>query len=520
MSGVLLRILGLSCLVIIAAFAGPGASLAAKPTWQQPMKVVIVRSSEKGCEPVCSEWIMAEGMIVPETVEVFTLAYERAMKRSSGRPLPVVLRSPGGNIFAALQIGYFIQFRRADVAIGTTVYKGCDPFASKCKQAPAEPGVYRGQLSINQSYCLSACPLILAAGARRIAPSGTTLGVHHWGLDEPAAKAQKVKPSKVDMAQWDKIVDNVMSDYLRKMGNSPGLIADMKKASFSSMYLLSAKRRSQLGLVTEAVSPNVLSRAKNCSSDPPAGNCVLSGNSDIYRQSLYATGVSADDSPMSIAVVRDSRPGCEPVCAQWIVMKGTIGPGTPKTFAAVLARLGKQKLPVLIDSRGGDLDAAMEIGRMIHKRGLDVAVSLVEYNGCPLGGGPCRPPDNRNLMAGAPRGTSDGCRGACVFVVAAGRQRAMQQSGTLTIFSPALLVSRGRQNLTQLAIREYLAEVATDATFITAMNAVERSSPRQLKEKQAAEIGLLTPQDGAAAILGAMRCAVRPMPAHCIKARK
>ena len=55
-----------------------------KPSFDLSMQVVIVRSSAKGCEPMCTEWIMAEGMITAETPK----ALQQALSQGQGAKQP------------------------------------------------------------------------------------------------------------------------------------------------------------------------------------------------------------------------------------------------------------------------------------------------------------------------------------------------------------------------------------------------------------------------------------------------
>ena len=57
--------------------------------------------------------------------------------------------------------------------------------------------------------------------------------------------------------------------------------------------------------------------------------------------------------PMDVFIVQSSEPGCEPNCPAWISAQGTIRPGVVAQLKSVLKKLGKQKLPVLIESPGG-----------------------------------------------------------------------------------------------------------------------------------------------------------------------
>ena len=54
-----------------------------KPSFDLSMQVVIVRSSAKGCEPMCTEWIMAEGMITAETPKALQQALSQGPKGPS-----------------------------------------------------------------------------------------------------------------------------------------------------------------------------------------------------------------------------------------------------------------------------------------------------------------------------------------------------------------------------------------------------------------------------------------------------
>ena len=51
----------------------------------EPMRFVVVRSSQAGCEPKCAEWISAEGAIVLSTAEQFAKKFVRSL---GGRKLP------------------------------------------------------------------------------------------------------------------------------------------------------------------------------------------------------------------------------------------------------------------------------------------------------------------------------------------------------------------------------------------------------------------------------------------------
>lgn len=88
------------------------------------------------------------------------------------------------------------------------------------------------------------------------------------------------------------------------------------------------------------------------------------------------------EQPMNFTLVRNGN--CDETCTQWVSAEGKIMPDTPEQFKALLRRLKGRKLPVVFQSYGGDVDAAIAIGRMIRAAGLETAVGRTQLNGCPM----------------------------------------------------------------------------------------------------------------------------------------
>ena len=127
--------------------------------------------------------------------------------------------------------------------------------------------------------------------------------------------------------------------------------------------------------------------------------------------------------PMTVVVVRQNGSVCEPLCPEWIAAEGEITSATPAQFRKVLKQLGKRKLPVLLQSPGGNVDAALEIGRMLRKAKLDVTVSGIAYEGCAPHLKTCRPPEaDKGLYRGMPNGLGY-CASACPLILAGGVNR-------------------------------------------------------------------------------------------------
>jgi hypothetical protein len=126
--------------------------------------------------------------------------------------------------------------------------------------------------------------------------------------------------------------------------------------------------------------------------------------------------------PMSVAIVRSNKPGCEPTCAEWIAAQGMIEQDTLPKFRKVLKALGTRKLPILIDSPGGSVDDSLTIGRLIRAKGLDVAIARTRLS-------PCTPTDKACLTGktkpatGAPTSFRAFCASSCAFILAGGTKR-------------------------------------------------------------------------------------------------
>jgi len=507
----------LSCLLFLLA-ALTAEAAARTDTLQQPMKVVLVRSNEKGCEPSCPEWIMAEGKIGPGTPQAFVDMVIKARGRMDGAKPPVILRSPGGTIIAALQIGDFLRAQGFDVGVGTTAYEGCSPFSPGCKLPQASDGVYRGRLTVAPSYCLSACPLILAAGKTRLAGTDAMVGVHHWGFEDGSGKASETKSSNA--AAWDGVMRRIITDYLEDLGNAQAIEPLMETTPFSTLHVFSPDERRKIGLVTARASARTLTALSICATAAGKGRCILPGDTGPYRTSLLQSGVAPYDPPMAFTVMRASSPACEPVCPQWILGRGAIRPETPKQLLGVLGQRGAAKLPLVLDSTGGDLDAALAIGRLVHARGLDVMVAGSRFSGCAAPDAPCPAAAlKRGVYRGEVQAAAEGCRGVCVLVLAAGRQKALEPGVLLRLHNPGLYVSRAIKGPAAGVIRDYLAEVGAGSGVFAYASAIPAGGERAVTREEALPLDLVTQGEGAQALLSPQGCAQKPRPGSCVRRR-
>jgi hypothetical protein len=127
--------------------------------------------------------------------------------------------------------------------------------------------------------------------------------------------------------------------------------------------------------------------------------------------------------PLELTLVRSNASGCASDCIEWIAAQGPIGIGSARAFAKFIAKLGDRRMPVLINSPGGSVNDAIEIGRLIRAKGLSVVVARTTLDACADNAKTC---DDR-------RGQADGfgahCASACTLVLAGGVDRFVSHWG-------------------------------------------------------------------------------------------
>ncbi len=101
---------------------------------------------------------------------------------------------------------------------------------------------------------------------------------------------------------------------------------------------------------------------------------------------------------MTFTVVTGEADACGPGCSRWIAAEGVIVADTPLVFFEVMKRLDGTRPPLLIQSQGGVVDAAMALGRQV-RRAASPPWSRAPTGPAPL---PCR---RRTASATAPAST-------------------------------------------------------------------------------------------------------------------
>ncbi|MBN9219417.1 MAG: hypothetical protein J0I79_15835 [Mesorhizobium sp.] len=515
----------LACLALLVALPVTAVRAQEGPPDMAPMRFVVVRSNVSGCEPNCPEWISADGAIEANTPSLF----KRTLKALKGRQLPVVVNSPGGNVDAALALGRMIRKNKLDIAVGVTVFSGCQPGMKTCDDNKGKGADYFGMAYDDGAMCNSACPLMFSGGVRRVVGDFGYLGVHQITTTFQREKLlyrttyrivngkKKIISTKVvsrknagsyKTYEMSKAVEKKLAAYLREMGIDGGVLEIMKATQASEIRQIPLEDMLAMKLVTSGDTVDLLTTASLCRLDQPAANCRdMTGPANKVAPSAATKATAAlsakpeAGAEMRFFVVRGSNPLCNPDCPEWISAEGVITGQTPQKLRQLLAVLGSRRLPVVISSRGGDLPAAMATGRLIHDRKLDVAVARTDFVDCDPGAWNCVAKEG--AYAGLSIDAGAACDSACALVLAAGARRLVGRQAWLGM-SPM-----GQKQ----AVKAYLADMAMSSDLF---KAIERNATeRRLEPAQMMKTGLTTGPQSVDALTGATICKAVPRPENC-----
>jgi hypothetical protein len=275
--------------VALPAFAATKkkAPVAAKPS----MTVALVRSSEAGCEPMCPEWISANGDITAASPAKF----RTVLKQTGRKGVPIVIHSYGGSVEAALAIGRMIRRNKSPVIVGNTIFTGCTPYAKDACKLPKEAkGRYGATPSLYTGYCTSACGLVLAGGTVRMSVNGN-IGTHqivsnpsfdrirYWETYRIVNGRKKVISRKIvsrkrvamkPTTKLGKSFIGSLRSYLESMGVSASYYDLFAKASPESMYFLTRAEMKATRIVTADPPSTIFFRKELCAGNVPALNCI------------------------------------------------------------------------------------------------------------------------------------------------------------------------------------------------------------------------------------------------------
>ncbi|MER9692649.1 hypothetical protein NKJ16_12055 [Mesorhizobium sp. M0179] len=227
---------------------------------------------------------------------------------------------------------------------------------------------------------------------------------------------------------------------------------------------------------------------------------VLLAIGGAIAQTTPEPAILAYTPPMHFVVVRNSTPGCEPTCPEWISAEGHIVAGTPALLKALLKKLGPRKLPLALNSPGGETDAAMALGHMIRASGLDTMVGKTEFSECAPDTKACGPGD---LRFGVANPVGAVCSSACTMVLAGGVRRLADSRafvGIHRIMLPTAKKIHGKKTIVLVPIPKwyerkvdsYFTEMKAGSWIVSAMQKTPDDSIRYLMTYELLDLNLIT----------------------------
>ncbi len=508
----------------------------AKPIYDAPMTVAIVRGSSPTCEPSCPEWIAAEGEITGAT----PAAFARVFKAMGKKKLPIVIRSPGGAINAAVDIGHMIRKRGLDVAVGATMFQGCMPTDKTCKLPEDWKGIYRGSAMDYGGFCYSACPLILASGTKRLASHGTDVGVHQpktiWTQQRYTYRetyrivnGKKKVLSRTIIKRYnagtkvtygyDKRLRAKLTSFYREMGVDVAILEDSNKATFQNMNQLPGSRVNELHLRTGPESVAILTQPAICRRTPTPANCIEASGVAAPQKTANTPslpiGVVATDPEMVFVVVRNHSSACEPDCPVWIAADGVITKTSPDKFKSLLRDLGKTRLPVVMHSPGGDVDGAIVLGQLFRANHLPTVVGKTLSVACELRSNTCPASLPGHLHDG--RLGSGFCKGSCLAAFAGGEERAVAMSSEMAIHAPGQDDIKGQQS-TATKLFSHFTAMHVYKGLMDRLNAVADAEEHVISPADQYALRLATLGDFKSIVPTPGRCAQHHGQAFCLPA--
>jgi hypothetical protein len=501
-----------------------------KPIYEAPMRVVIVRNSMATCEPDCPQWIAAEGEITDATPAQF----RKVFKQLGQKKLPVIIRSPGGSINAALIIGKMLRERGMTAAVGYTLYSGCRPDDPACKLPQESKGVYNGMIVEERAFCNSACPMVLAGATTRFSSRDTYIGLHKprttWLQEQVRFREvyrmvngkKKVTSRKIVSRKkvhtkttygLDKRLRKRLGDYYKSMGVDIGILVDTEKAEFKDIYFLPEDRKNSLNLRTTGERATFLGNPKLCGDGATQAKCV-EDKGQAAKLAVLLVGKpqqaerSGNGTPerMSFYVATLKGSNCATICSQWIAAVGDVAPETPGDFISFVKQAGVGKMAIVLNSAGGDALAAIELGRLIRKFEFETLVGHTTPE-------PGAKPKHKAVAAGVTSQAS--CAGSCVLVFAGGKERHVNASPQLVVNHPSFYKARTLVHGIDVKMNIYLSEMGVKPQFMTGLHALKPESTRSLDRAEVLDLKLGTDALGVTDALSHKRCSAHVEAAGC-----
>ncbi len=203
-------------LSVVLTLAGASPALADS----SPMRFHVEPLQTEHCGYRCPNVVVADGVIEPDTPEVF-VEFARQAARAPNLKAVMLLNSPGGNVVASMEFG--AKLRQLGMAAVVASY------GSDGRRAGATPG-----------QCVSACVYALMGAVRRVAPPQSRVALHRmsapqgevWGRGNVGVASRRLA---------DPRLVGIVERYARQMGVSPDVVMQAESLQPDHVRTLSAR---------------------------------------------------------------------------------------------------------------------------------------------------------------------------------------------------------------------------------------------------------------------------------------
>jgi hypothetical protein len=201
------------------------------------------------------------------------------------------------------------------------------------------------------------------------------------------------------------------------------------------------------------------------------------GASLLILLGLTALPVVADmPATLQVVAVAPEYPGRLPGDQRWLIyLDGPVDPGATSRVVSLILTEHITHAVVYLNSPGGSLVTAMQLGRVLREHAFDTRVGM--------------------RTTDATRATAGTCHSACPFILAGGVQRSLEAGSALGLHRAENRVpvsdNVAFQHVVERQVVDYLAEMGVRAEVANIMTAVAHDRIRDLTVDEALQLNLL-----------------------------
>ena len=193
---------------------------------------------------------------------------------------------------------------------------------------------------------------------------------------------------------------------------------------------------------------------------------------------LFAAPAASDmPAALQVVAVAPDYPGRPQGDEQWLIyLDGPVDPGATSRVVSLILTEHITHAVVYLNSPGGSLVTAMQLGRVLREHAFDTRVGT--------------------RTTDAARATAGTCHSACPFVLAGGVRRSVEAGSAVGLHRAENRVPVRDEDALQHVVRtqvvEYLAEMGVHAEVANIMEAIPHDRIHDLTVDEALRLNLLT----------------------------